>query len=85
MRQRFVDQGRVAELTDYLNEETCPDLVDRLGDLLGLYADENGAYYYLPMTYYNLMDLPDYSAHLRLDEMKAAEIDYSTINTPEDF
>ena len=51
MRQRFVDQGRVAELTDYLNEETCPD----------------------------------YSAHLRLDEMKAAEIDYSTINTPEDF
>ena len=85
MRQRFVDQGRVAELTDYLNEETCPDLVDRLGDLLGLYADEDGAYYYLPMTYYNLMDLPDYSAHLRLDEMKAAEIDYSTIKTPEDF
>ena len=85
MRQRFVDQGRVAELTDYLNEETCPDLVDRLGDLLGLYADEDGAYYYLPMTYYNLMDLPDYSAHLRLDEMEAAGIDYSTIKTPEDF
>lgn len=85
MRQRFVDQGRVAELTDYLNEETCPDLVDRLGDLLGLYADENGAYYYLPTTYSNLMDLPDYSAHLRLDEMEAAGIDYSTIKTPEDF
>lgn len=85
MRQRFVDQGRVAELTGYLNEETCPDLVDRLGDLLGLYADENGAYYYLPTTYSNLMDLPDYSAHLRLDEMEAAGIDYSTIKTPEDF
>ena len=85
MRQRFVDQGRVAELTDYLNEETCPDLVDRLGDLLGLYADKNGAYYYLPTSYSNLMDLPDYSAHLRLDEMEAAGIDYSTIKTPEDF
>lgn len=85
MRQRFVDQGRVAELTDYLNEETCPDLVNRLGDLLGLYADENGAYYYLPTTYDNLMDSPGYSAHLRLDEMEAAGIDYSTIKTPEDF
>lgn len=85
MRQRFVDQGRVAELTDYLNDETCPDLVNRLGDLIGLYANEDGAYYYLPTTYSNLMDLPDYSAHLRLDEMEAAGIDYSTIKTPEDF
>ena len=31
------------------------------------------------------MDLPDYSAHLRLDELKAAGIDYSTIKTPENF
>lgn len=85
MRQRFVEQGRVAELTDYLTEEKCPDLVDRLGDLLGLYADENGSYYYLPSSYYNLMDLPDYSSHLRLDELEAAGIDYSSIETPEDF
>lgn len=85
MRQRFVDQGRVAEITDYLTEEKSPDLVARLGDLLGLYADENGSYYYLPQAYYNLMDLPDYSAHLRMDEMSAAGIDYSAIETPEDF
>jgi putative aldouronate transport system substrate-binding protein len=85
MRQRFVSQGRVADLTEYLTEDVSPNLVDRLGDLIGLYADEDGKYYYLPSTYSNLMDLPDYTAHLRLDEMEEAGIDYSTIETPEDF
>ena len=85
LRQRFVDQGRVAEITEYMNAETCPNLMGRLGDMAGLYADSEGKYYYLPTSFSNLMDLPDYSAHLRLDELKAAGIDYSTIKTPEDF
>ena len=85
LRQRFVDQGRVAEITEYMNAETCPNLMGRLGDMAGLYADSEGKYYYLPTSFSNLMDLPDYSAHLRLDELKAAGIDYSAIKTPEDF
>ena len=85
LRQRFVDQGRAVDISEYMNAETSPNIMKRLGDMAGLYADSEGKYYYLPAAFSNLMDLPDYSAHLRLDELEAAGIDYSTIKTPEDF
>ncbi len=82
-RQRLVDQGRAADITAYINEETSPNLMARLGDLAGLYADADGKYYYLPASFSNLMDLPDYSAHIRYDEWQ--EIGAPEINTPEDW
>ena len=82
-RQRIVDQGRAADITEYMNAETSPNLMARLGDLAGLYADAEGKYYYLPASFSNLMDLPDYSAHIRYDEWQ--EIGAPEINTPEDW
>ena len=38
-RQKFVDQGRAVDLTDYI--ANCPNLQHRMGDMLGLYADED--------------------------------------------
>lgn len=80
-RQKFVDQGRAVDLTDYI--ANCPNLQHRMGDMLGLYADEDGRIYYLPTAFSNLMDLPDYSAHIRYDEWM--EIGSPEINTPEDW
>ena len=82
-RQRIVDQGRAADITEYMNAEYAPNLMARLGDLAGLYADADGKYYYLPTSFSNLMDLPDYSAHIRYDEW--VEIGSPEINTPEDW
>ena len=83
MRQRIVDQGRAADITEYMNAEYMPNLMGRLGDLAGLYADADGKYFYLPASFSNLMDLPDYSAHIRYDEW--LEIGSPEINTPEDW
>ena len=80
-RQKFVDQGRAVELTEYLPGMT--NLNHRMGDMLGLYADSEGKYYYLPQSFSNLMDLPDYSAHIRYDEWQ--EIGAPAIETPEDY
>lgn len=80
-RQKFVDQGRAADLTEYL--ENSPNLLKRLGALKGLYADANGKYFYLPRSFYNLMDLPDYTAHVRYDEYQ--ELGAPEIKTPEDW
>ncbi len=80
-RQKFVDQGRAVELTSYL--EASPSLKARLGDYLPMYADKDGKYFYLPTSFGNLMDLPDYSAHLRYDEWLA--IGSPKIETPDDY
>jgi len=80
-RQKFVDQGRAQDLTDYL--PAMENLNHRMGDMIGLYADENGRTYYLPQYFSNLMDLPDYSAHIRYDEWQ--EIGSPAIETPEDY
>ncbi len=80
-RQKFVDQGRAAELTNYI--ENSPNLKARLGDYMPMYADKEGKYFYLPSAFGNLMDLPDYSAHLRYDEWLA--IGSPKIETPDDY
>jgi len=80
-RQKFVDQGRAVDLTSYI--ENSPNLQERLGSYLSMYADSDGAIYYLPTSYGNLMDLPDYSAHLRYDEW--LEIGSPEIETPDDY
>lgn len=80
-RQKFVDQGRAVELTSYI--ENSANLKARLGDYLPMYADKDGKFYYLPTTFGNLMDLPDYSAHLRYDEWLA--IGSPKIETPDDY
>ena len=80
-RQKFVDQGRAVDLTTYI--ENSPNLTARLGDYLPMYADKDGKYFYLPTYYGNLMDLPDYSAHLRYDEWLA--IGSPAIETPDDY
>lgn len=85
MRQRFAAQGRIADISEYMNAETCPNIMARLGDMAGLYADEEGKYYYLPKAFSNLMDLPDYSAHLREDELTSIGLNSGDIKTPEDF
>ena len=80
-RQKFVDQGRAAELTNYIGNS--PNLKARLGDYMPMYADKEGKYFYLPSSFGNLMDLPDYSAHLRYDEWLA--IGSPKIETPDDY
>jgi putative aldouronate transport system substrate-binding protein len=80
-RQKFVDQGRAVELTSYL--ENSPNLKARLGEYLPMYADKDGKFFYLPTSFGNLMDLPDYSAHLRYDEWLA--IGSPKIETPDDY
>jgi hypothetical protein len=80
-RQKFVDQGRAQDLTDYL--PGMENLNHRMGDMIGLYADDEGRTYYLPSSFSNLMDLPDYSAHIRYDEW--VEIGSPKIETPEDY
>ncbi len=80
-RQKFVDQGRAVDLTSYIENST--NLTSRLGEYLPMYADSEGKYYYLPTYYGNLMDLPDYSAHIRYDEWLA--IGSPEIKTPDDY
>ena len=80
-RQKFVDQGRAQDLTDYL--PGMENLNHRMGDMIGLYANDEGRTYYLPSSFSNLMDLPDYSAHIRYDEW--LEIGSPKIETPEDY
>ena len=80
-RQKFVSQGKAVKLNDYI--ANSPNLSARLSEYMGMYADENGDYYYLPSAFGNLMDLPDYSAHIRYDEW--LEIGSPEIATPEDY
>jgi putative aldouronate transport system substrate-binding protein len=80
-RQKFVDQGRAVDLTSYIQNSS--NLLSRLGEYLPMYADSEGKYYYLPTYYSNLMDLPDYSAHIRYDEWLA--IGSPKIETPDDY
>ena len=80
-RQKFVDQGRAVDLTEYV--ENSPHLKALLGDYLGMYADADGRIFYLPTSFSNLMDLPDYSAHMRYDEWLA--IGSPVIETPDDY
>lgn len=80
-RQKFVSQGKAVKLNDYI--ANSPNLSARLSDYIGMYADENGDYYYLPSYFGNLMDLPDYSAHIRYDEWM--EIGSPKISTPQDY
>lgn len=81
MRQKFVDQGRAVELTPYM--DASPNIVRQIGTLMGMYLDEAGKLFYLPTEYGALMDLPDYSAHLRYDEW--LEIGSPKIETPDDW
>lgn len=80
-RDKFISQGRAVDLTDYL-----PDLENvqhRFGSMLSLYQNDEGRILYLPNSFSNLMDLPDYSAHIRYDEW--LEIGSPDIETPEDY
>ncbi|MGI6173957.1 MAG: hypothetical protein ACOYI8_08700 [Christensenellales bacterium] len=81
VRQKFVEQGRAQDLTDYLAQSE--NILHRLNGLEGLYADDNGRIFYLPESFSNLPDLPDYSAHIRFDEWQ--EIGSPAITTPEEY
>ena len=78
---KFVSQGHAVDLAPYIDQ--MPNLKHKLGDLLGMYYDDDGHLYYLPSSFGNLMDLPDYSAHIRYDEW--LEIGSPEIKTPEDY
>lgn len=80
-RQKFVEQGKAIDLTPYI--ENSPNLKAALGDMINMYKDADGKIYYLPTSFGNLMDLPDYSAHIRYDEWLA--IGSPKIETPEDY
>lgn len=80
-RQKFVEQGKAVDLTPYI--ENSPNLKAALGEMINMYKDGDGKIYYLPTTFGNLMDLPDYSAHIRYDEWVA--IGSPAIQTPDDY
>ncbi len=80
-RQSFVEQGKAVDLTPYI--ENSPNLKAALGEMLNMYKDKDGKIFYLPTSFGNLMDLPDYSAHIRYDEWVA--IGSPKIETPEDY
>ena len=81
VRQKFVEQGRAVDLTQYV--EKSPSILKNLGDYVNMYRDEDGKIFYLPSSFGNLMDLPDYSAHIRYDEWLA--IGSPKIETPDDY
>jgi ABC-type glycerol-3-phosphate transport system substrate-binding protein len=54
-----------------------------MGGLKGMYEDDDDQIFYLPSGFGNLMDLPDYTAHVRYDEYTA--IGSPKIETPEDY
>ena len=79
--QKFIDQGKAVDLAPYL--EKMPTLTSSIGNMMNMYKTEAGNVYYLPSEYGGLMDLPDYSAHLRYDEW--LEIGSPVITTPDDW
>lgn len=78
---KFIAQGRAIDLAPYI--DSMPNFKKKAGDMLGMYYDAEGHLYYLPSSFGNLMDLPDYSAHIRYDEW--LEIGSPEIKTPQDY
>ncbi len=78
---KFVAQGRAIDLAPYI--DSMPNFKKKAGDMLGMYYDAEGHLYYLPSSFGNLMDLPDYSAHIRYDEW--LEIGSPEIKSPQDY
>lgn len=78
---KFIAQGRAVDLAPYI--DSMPNFKAKAGDMLGMYYDDEGHLYYLPSSFGNLMDLPDYSAHIRYDEW--LEIGSPAIQTPQDY
>ncbi len=83
MRAKFVEQGRAVDLAPYIEAGLMPNFVKKAGANLGMYYDEEGHLYALPRSFGNLMDLPDWSAHIRYDEY--LEIGSPEIKTPQDY
>lgn len=81
MLGKFNAQGRLVDLAPYIDQ--MPNFVKKAGSKLGMYYDEEGHLYALPSSFGNLMDLPDYSAHIRYDEW--LEIGSPKIETPQDY
>jgi len=80
-REQIVEQGRAVNLTEYVNNS--PNLLKKMGSLKGMYEDDDGQIFYLPSYFGNLMDLPDYTSHVRYDEYTS--IGSPKIETPQDY
>ena len=78
---KFVSQGRLVDLAPYIDQ--MPNFVKKAGEKLGMYYDDEGHLYAIPTSFGALMDLPDYSAHIRYDEW--LEIGSPKIETPQDY
>lgn len=79
---RFVSQGRVVELTPYL-DTLAKDIKTSMGDMYPLFLDSENKLWSFPIGMGALYELPDYSAHIRYDEWLA--IGEPEIKTPDDY
>lgn len=74
--------GKAQDLTPYM-DTLGMDIQKAIGDLYPLFLDADEKLWYIPIGVGALMELPDYSAHVRWDEYKA--IGSPPIKTPDDY
>jgi hypothetical protein len=79
---RLIDLGKTKELSAAL-EAYGQDIKKAIGDLYPLFLDAEKKLWYIPIGVGALMELPDWSAHVRWDEYK--EIGSPKIATPDDY
>lgn len=79
---RLKEQNRAQDLTPYM-DTLVKDIREKCGDTYPLLLDDNGRLYYLPIEVGALMELPDYSAHIRYDEW--LQIGSPVIETSDDY
>ncbi|MBP8988733.1 MAG: sugar ABC transporter substrate-binding protein [Clostridia bacterium] len=79
---RLKDLEKAQDLTNYV-EMYGQDIIKDIGDLYPLFLDSENKLWYIPIGVGALMELPDYSAHVRWDEYTA--IGKPKIETPDDY
>ena len=79
---KFKEQGKAQDLTPYM-DTIGKDIKEKCAETYPLLLDDDGKLYYLPIEQGALMELPDYSAHIRYDEWQ--QIGSPDIKTPDDY
>ncbi len=77
----FIHQGRVQELTPYI-DEYAPNIKSQLGELYVRYLDKDKKLFVIPKCW-GLLPIPDYTASLRYDYW--IEIGSPEFQTPDEF
>lgn len=80
--EQWLEQGRAVDLTDLVNSENTPNLVERYGSYLNRLYDEDGKLYTLAKSW-GMSGWVDYAPQLRYDWYQ--EIGAPDVSTPEAY